>query len=182
MAAQAAKAPIGQVAVDIADAWQRVQLDLGESTAYRSHARGRRYDRRTTTRIKVRGYHEDRFGHVNNARYLELLEEARWAHLEERGLDIAFFKAHGVFPVVVRLSISYRRPATAGDVLDVTAEVASAGRRRITIAQRASLATSGEVCVEAELTVVFVDEETGRPVPLSDEILRAWPEITEASA
>ncbi|XLM23374.1 thioesterase, partial [Chromobacterium piscinae] len=30
------------------------------------------------TRIKVRGYHLDLFGHVNNARYLEFLEEARW--------------------------------------------------------------------------------------------------------
>ena len=135
----------------------------------------------TTTRIKVRGYHEDRFGHVNNARYLEFLEEARWAHLEERGLGIAFFTAHGIFPVVVRLAISYRRPASAGDVLDVTAEVTSASHRRITIAQKASFATSGEVCVEAELKVVFVDDKTGRTVPLTDEILRAWPELSAAS-
>jgi thioesterase-3 len=134
----------------------------------------------TTTQIRVRGYHEDRFGHVNNARYLEFLEEARWAHLEERGLDIPFFRAQGIFPVVVRLSISYRRPASAGDVLDVTAEVASASHRKITIAQRARFATSGEVCVEAELTVVFLDEKTGRPVRLNEEILHAWPELNAA--
>jgi len=134
----------------------------------------------TTTQIKVRGYHEDRFGHVNNARYLEFLEEARWAHLEERGLDTAFFKAHGIFPVVVRLSISYRRPASAGDVLHVSADVASAGRRKIVIAQQARFASSDEVCIEAEVTVVFLDEETGRPVPLSDEILHAWPELNVA--
>ena len=134
----------------------------------------------TTTQIKVRGYHEDRFGHVNNARYLEFLEEARWAHLEERGLDTAFFKAHGIFPVVVRLSISYRRPASAGDVLYVTTEAASAGRRKIVIAHEACFASSDEVCVEAEVTVVFLDEETGRPVPLSDEILHAWPELNAA--
>ncbi len=131
----------------------------------------------TTTQIKVRGYHEDRFGHVNNARYLEFLEEARWAHLEERGLDTTFFKAHGIFPVVVRLSISYRRPASAGDVLHVTTEAASAGSRKIVIAQEARFASSEEVCIEAEITVVFLDEKTGRPVPLSDEILRAWPEL-----
>ena len=34
------------------------------------------------TAIKVRGYHADLYGHVNNARYLELLEEARWNHFE----------------------------------------------------------------------------------------------------
>jgi len=132
----------------------------------------------TTTQIKVRGYHEDRFGHVNNARYLEFLEEARWEHLEERGLDTAFFKAHGVFPVVARLSISYRRPASAGDMLHVTTEAVSAGRVRVVITQEALFASSDEICMEAELTVAFLDEKTGRPIPLSEEVLHAWPELS----
>ena len=34
------------------------------------------------TQIKVRGYHLDVYQHVNNARYLEFLEEARWHGLE----------------------------------------------------------------------------------------------------
>lgn len=34
------------------------------------------------TQIKVRGYHLDVYQHVNNARYLEFLEEARWDGLE----------------------------------------------------------------------------------------------------
>ena len=134
----------------------------------------------TTTRIAVRGYHEDRFGHVNNARYLELLEDARWEHLEERGLNAAFLKKHGIFPVVVRLSIAYRRPASAGDVLDITADVIRLGRRKIVIGQKALLVPSREVVVEAEVTAVLLDETTGRPVPLSDEILRAWPELDAA--
>ena len=33
--------------------------------------------------IKVRGFHTDLYGHVNNARYLEFLEEARWEFLEQ---------------------------------------------------------------------------------------------------
>ena len=131
----------------------------------------------TSIRIKVRGYHEDRFGHVNNARYLELLEEARWEHLEERGLNASFFKEHGIFPVVVRLSIAYRRPTSTGDTLDVTADVVRASRRKVVIGQEARLVSTGDVAVEAEVTAVFVDEKTGRPVPLSDEILRAWPEL-----
>jgi len=134
----------------------------------------------TTTRIAVRGYHEDRFGHVNNARYLELLEDARWEHLEERGLNATFLKEHGIFPVVVRLSIAYRRPASAGDVLDITADVVRLGRRKIVIGQKALLVPSREVVVEAEVTAVLLDETTGRPVPLSDEILRAWPELDAA--
>jgi len=37
------------------------------------------------TLIKVRGYHLDVYQHVNNARYLEFLEEARWEWLEQAG-------------------------------------------------------------------------------------------------
>jgi thioesterase-3 len=131
----------------------------------------------TTMRIKVRGYHEDRFRHVNNARYLEFLEDARWAHLEKRGLDNAFFAEHGIFPVVVRINISYRRPSAAGDVLQVTTRVAGAGSRKVIIAQTVKLEASGEICVEAEVTVVFLDEKTGRPVPINDAMRRAWPDL-----
>lgn len=31
--------------------------------------------------LRVRGYHLDGYGHVNNARYLEFMEEGRWAFL-----------------------------------------------------------------------------------------------------
>lgn len=134
----------------------------------------------TTTRIAVRGYHEDRFGHVNNARYLEFLEEARWAVFEEQQLNAEFFNRQGIFPVVVRQTITYRRPASAGDVLLIFTNVASVGRRKVVIAHEARFEDSDEVCVEADVTAVFLNEKTGRPVPLSDEILRAWPELEAA--
>jgi len=133
----------------------------------------------SVTQIKIRGYHEDRFGHVNNARYLELLEEARWADFEARGVDTGFLKEQGVFPVVVRLTISYRRPASAGDTVNVSVDVKQAGRRKIVLAQEVRLDGDDAVCAEAEITVVFLDEETGRPVPLDDRFHRVWPELCE---
>ena len=33
--------------------------------------------------MRVRGYHLDGYGHVNNARYLEFMEEGRWAFFDE---------------------------------------------------------------------------------------------------
>jgi len=132
---------------------------------------------KTEIRIKIRGYHEDRFGHVNNARYLELLEEARWAHLEARGVGSDFLTAHRVFPVVVRITIAYRRPASTGDELSIATWVAGGGRRKIVLGQQARFTSSDEICVEAEVTVVFLDEETGRPITLSEELLDAWPEL-----
>lgn len=136
----------------------------------------------TMTRIRIRGYHEDRFGHVNNARYLELLEEARWAHLEDRGLTTDFFEQRGVFPVVVRLSISYRRPASVGDLLEIETKVLRAGRRKVVLGQEARFSDSNEVCVEAEVTAVFLDTESGRPIAFDSEFFGAWPELDRSEA
>lgn len=131
----------------------------------------------TTTQIKVRGYHEDRFGHVNNARYLEFLEDGRWDYLEEQGIDESFFGKHHIFPVVVRVTISYRRPASAGDVLVVTTQLARRGSRRVILNQEVRFALSDEICVKAEVTVVFLDKLSGRPVTLGEPFFQAWPEL-----
>jgi len=64
--------------------------------------------------IRVRNYHLDGYGHVNNARYLEFLEEARWAFFEEHGF---LSEIDGLMLVVVRTDIRYRRAAVDGDIL-----------------------------------------------------------------
>ena len=129
-----------------------------------------------TTRIKVRGFHEDRFGHVNHARYLEFLEEGRWDYLDARGPQDGF-PALGVFPVVVNLSISYRRPTSAGDTLRITTRVANASSRKIVMQQTIHQVATEKLCCEAEVSLVLVDSESGRPAVLDDKIIHAWPDL-----
>jgi len=128
------------------------------------------------TSIKVRGYHEDRFGHVNNARYLEFLEEGRWDYLDVHGPQ-GGFPALGVFPVVASLSISYRRPAHAGETVAVTTQVGPVSSRKDLMHQEIHQTCSGKLGCEADITVVLVDAETGRPAILNDDIKRAWPDL-----
>ena len=129
-----------------------------------------------TTRIKVRGFHEDRFGHVNHARYLEFLEEGRWDYLDERGPQDGF-PALCVIPVVVNLSISYRRPTSAGDTLRITTRVADVSSRKIVMKQKIYQEATDKLCCEADVSLVLVNSETGRPAVLNDEIIRAWPDL-----
>jgi len=128
------------------------------------------------TKIKVRGFHEDRFGHVNHARYLEFLEEGRWDYLDAHGPQDGF-PAFGVFPVVVNLSISYRRPTSAGDKLRITTQIANASSRKIVMHQTLHQETTDKLCCEAEVSIVLVDAETGRPAVLNEAIIRAWPDL-----
>ncbi len=131
------------------------------------------------TQIRVRGFHEDRFGHVNHARYLEFLEEGRWDYLDERGPQEGF-QALGVFPIVAHLSISYRRPTSAGDRLRITTQVASTSSRKIIMHQKIYQEGTEKLCCEAEVSIVLVDSETGRPAILNDEIIHAWPDLAPA--
>lgn len=74
------------------------------------------------TQIKVRGYHLDVYQHVNNARYLEFLEEARWDGLENSPA-FQWMTEKNIAFVVVNININYRRPAVLGDVLTVSSKL-----------------------------------------------------------
>ena len=71
-----------------------------------------------STPIKVRGYHLDMYGHVNNARYLEFLEEARWRLFEDY-FDVDYWQKRGLGFVAVNINIAYRRPALLDELLEV---------------------------------------------------------------
>ncbi|NOY46561.1 MAG: acyl-CoA thioesterase [Deltaproteobacteria bacterium] len=121
------------------------------------------------TRIKVRGYHLDLYGHVNNARYLEFLEEGRWSWVEERG-DLAGFMKGGYGFSVVNININYRRPAFLGDELEILTSLKSLGNRSGVVRQVVRMAGTDTVVAEADVTFVVVSAKTGRAVPLEGEV------------
>ncbi|MGV1004292.1 MAG: acyl-CoA thioesterase [Candidatus Nanopelagicales bacterium] len=127
------------------------------------------------TEIKVRGYHLDLYGHVNNARYLEFLEEARWTMTEERG-DINAFLASGNAFVIVNMNITFRRPATVGDVLHIDTSVSKLGRSSMVLRQLVTLADSDVLVAEADSTSVLVDKSgSSVEIPaLMREGLEGW--------
>ncbi len=121
------------------------------------------------TEIKVRGYHLDLYGHVNNARYLEFLEEGRWSWVEDRA-DLGAFMAKGLGFSVVNINIDYRRPAFLGDILQIETALESLGRRSGVVRQVVRLKGTDEVVAEARVTFVVVSGQTGRALPMDGEV------------
>ncbi|SUB18074.1 Long-chain acyl-CoA thioesterase FadM [Pantoea agglomerans] len=95
------------------------------------------------TTIKVRGYHLDVYQHVNNARYLEFLEEARWEWLEEVEA-FHWLQEQKLAFVVVNININYRRPAVLGDVLTIESEITQLNGKSGIIAQRVFAGRAGD--------------------------------------
>lgn len=121
------------------------------------------------TTIKVRGYHLDVYQHVNNARYLEFLEEARWEWLEEAEAFHWLLEQKLAF-VVVNININYRRPAVLGDVLAIDSEITQLNGKSGIIAQRVLLAGQETVVADAALTFVCIDLRTQKAVALEGEL------------
>eukprot|EP00758_Cryptobia_borreli_P003786 Tbor_TRINITY_DN3982_c0_g1::TRINITY_DN3982_c0_g1_i2::g.839::m.839 len=68
----------------------------------------------------------DIFGHVNNAKYLEICELARWHQL---GLiyGVSCFRYGGIFPVVSSISMQYIRQIQPGRRVNVYTQLALSG-------------------------------------------------------
>ena len=119
--------------------------------------------------IKVRGYHLDLFGHVNNARYLEFLEEARWAAFEGRG-DLEELGRKGYAFTVVNININYRRPGFMNDVLRIESRLAKWGRRSAVIRQEVKNKATGDLVADADVTFVIFDVNKQQTAVLEGEL------------
>ena len=121
------------------------------------------------TEIKIRGYHLDLYGHVNNARYLEFLEEARW-ELFENHVDLKRWKKRNLGFFVVRITIDYRRPASLGDVLRIETHLSRFGEKSAVFTQEITRKSTGERIADADITFVLADLNTGRAVVLESDL------------
>jgi thioesterase-3 len=122
------------------------------------------------TEIKVRGYHADFYGHVNNARYLEFFEEDRWAQLESK-IDLKKWAAQGIVFLVVNINVNYRLAVPVGETLLVSTDVEKIGTRSVVLQQKILLKESRKVAADALVTFVITDK-SGRAVSMEGDMLR----------
>ncbi|MDW5376747.1 thioesterase family protein [Halomonas sp. HP20-15] len=119
--------------------------------------------------LRVRGFHLDGYAHVNNARYLEFLEEGRWAYFEQQ-FDLAALFNQGLAAVAVNLNINYRRAAVIHDELEVLTSLSSLSHRSAVIHQKINRVGDGKRIADADFTFVLLDTKTGKSLPIDGEV------------
>ncbi len=105
----------------------------------------------STTEIKIRNYHIDHFGHVNHARYIEFLEEARWQYLEKNHLIEPIHRIEA-FHVVSKVAIEYLHPVRLADVLRIETRINGRSSKCFWIDQRAHITSSGIAAIKRPLS------------------------------
>jgi thioesterase-3 len=121
-------------------------------------------------KIKVRGYHLDMYQHVNNARYLEFLEEARW-HFIESKIDLNDWLKKGLGFVIANININYRKPASLDQVIEIHSRISRLTIKSATIEQKIYLEDTDTLIANADVTFVIVDTKTAKSVPLEGKLL-----------
>lgn len=120
--------------------------------------------------VKVRFHELDPYGHVNHGVYLNYFEAARTELLDQLGFGLGALRDRGLHIVVVEVTVRFRVPALAGDVLTIETQVGELRRASSTWRQR--LLRDGEVLAEADVRAALVSPE-GRPTAAPDDLRTA---------
>lgn len=73
--------------------------------------------------LLIREFHLDTFGHVNNATYLQIYEEARWELISGRGYDLNKIKITGLGPVILDVHLKFIKEIGLREMITVTTEL-----------------------------------------------------------
>lgn len=113
--------------------------------------------------MTVRDYECDVQGIVNNAVYLNYLEHARHRHLLSLGVDFVEMAERGLYLVVTRMELDFRRPLRSGDRFTVTSSLGRVSRLRFRFDQAVSRNGDSAEVLRALVLGTAMDEG-GRPV------------------
>ena len=114
----------------------------------------------------------DAGGVVFHAQYFSFMERARTELLNKAGVDLArLAEERGVQFMVASLAAKYHRGARLNELLSVSAEVVKIGRASVVFRQRVE--RSGELLVEAEVTLAVVDRGRMKPARMPVELEKA---------
>ena len=75
-----------------------------------------------STQITIKETNLDTFGHVNNAMYLTLLEQARWDLITGNSYGLKEIKERGFGPVILEVKLQYLKELKNRDVITITTQ------------------------------------------------------------
>lgn len=121
------------------------------------------------TTLTTRPEHCDIYGHVNNAAYLVLFEEARWDFITAGGWGPDRVQAEQVGPVILDLRLRFKREIERDETITIETWATEAETRLFTLQQRMRNAKGDECCL-AEIVFCLFDLKARRMIPLTE----AW--------
>jgi YbgC/YbaW family acyl-CoA thioester hydrolase len=122
--------------------------------------------------IVIREEHLDTFGHVNNARYLEIFEQARWDLITDNGFGLDHIKATGTGPVVLEVTLRFLREVKNRQHMLIRSTIDSY-EGKIGRMTQLLLDDSDRVCCEGKFVIAQWDTHTRKLIEPTPDWRRA---------
>jgi YbgC/YbaW family acyl-CoA thioester hydrolase len=123
--------------------------------------------------VLIREMHLDSFGHVNNAAYVMLYEEARWDFITKNGFGLDYIQEHQMGPVILDLNVRFKRELKNREKIKIVSKTIEIVSSKIMVLEQSMIREDGKVASEAKFTVGFFDMKERKLTDAKPEWLKA---------
>lgn len=117
----------------------------------------------------------DEFDHVNNAVYVQWMEECAWQHSIDLGLGFAEYQALDRGMAVLRHEIDYLASAYVGETLEMATWIAYSNQRiKMDRYFQLRRVADGVTLLRAKTTFVCIELSTGRPKRMPPQFVKSY--------
>lgn len=123
--------------------------------------------------VLIREMHLDSFGHVNNAAYVMLYEEARWDFITKNGFGLDHIQKQQAGPVILDLNVRFKRELKNREKIIIKSQAVEIVSTKIMVLEQFMVKEDGKIASEAKFTVGFFDMKERKLVNATSEWLKA---------
>ena len=122
--------------------------------------------------ITIREHHLDTFGHVNNAVYLELFEEARWEYITLNGYGLKEIQKSGIGPTILEIQLRFLKEIRLRQKIIIDTHLLSY-QRKIAKLEQTIKNEQNEICCKAQVTFGLFDTKLRKLISPTPEWMLA---------
>jgi acyl-CoA thioester hydrolase len=118
--------------------------------------------------------HLDTFGHVNNAKYLELYEEARWDFITKNGLGLKEIMETKVGPVILDLNVTFKAELTNREKITIISQARKEMRNKfVLVLDQKMVKADGKIASTITLSIGLMDLKLRKLASPTKELMQA---------
>lgn len=119
--------------------------------------------------FSVRSTDLDFIGHVNNAKYLEYMEWARFDWIWQTGLTLDELRRRAIMPVVANININYRKELRIREQVIAKTSAVKVGEKSFVI-RHELFNQKDQLVADADVTMVMIDASSRRSTEIPAEL------------
>ena len=123
--------------------------------------------------VVIKESHLDSFGHVNNAVYVQLYEEARWDFITKNGFGLDVILRDQVGPVLLDLKVRFKREIKNRETIKIQSQTLELINSKMMILEQKMIRVDGKIASDAVFTIGFFDMKSRRLIDAHPDWLKA---------